>query len=363
VGWVDSYSYTKQISSIQIELSSVCNSLCLGCVRTDPTFNKSKDFIPKDQYLDIECLLSIFETKKGKQIKRVEFCGNIDEPLAHPHFLDLLQRLNRVDPELIVHIHTNGSIRNKGYHESLAQIIKGFAPISSIRYGIDGLSGTHEIYRQNTSFQKSFENMVAACSTGARVIWQYLVFPWNMHQVEEAKVLAKEVGCKEIWFRPDRSEATRLGYEKIQKIKLSPEMVGNGAAASSPSFEPIPGEGHEIDCKFITDGESTLFINWRGEVWPCCFHANVFYENTAKQEAFYRSVLRGYEEGFNSIKKNNFDQICEHPFFSEHLKKSWDDSHDIRRWRCYEKCRKGKKRSSDNKIETNNNSGIIRHRL
>ena len=38
--------YLTSVKKIQFELSSTCNLLCLGCVRTDPiNFNQKKEFI------------------------------------------------------------------------------------------------------------------------------------------------------------------------------------------------------------------------------------------------------------------------------------------------------------------------------
>ena len=42
--------YLEQILNIQIELSSMCNALCLGCIRTDEkNFSRVAPGIPKKQ--------------------------------------------------------------------------------------------------------------------------------------------------------------------------------------------------------------------------------------------------------------------------------------------------------------------------
>ena len=63
------------------------------------------------------------------------------------------------------------------------------------------------------------ENARAFIDEGGNAAWQYLIFPWNAHQVDEAKELSVEMGFKQFIARHDRSIATSLGLEKIQKRK------------------------------------------------------------------------------------------------------------------------------------------------
>lgn len=42
------FSYTANLNTLQIELSTNCNALCLGCVRTEKSnYNQSKSYIKK----------------------------------------------------------------------------------------------------------------------------------------------------------------------------------------------------------------------------------------------------------------------------------------------------------------------------
>lgn len=350
-------NYLETFAALQIELSTVCNSLCLGCVRTDSTFNSTKTLIPQGQYLDIQIVIDLLNSQQGQKIRRIEFCGNIDEPLAHPDFLTLIDHLYELRPSLIIQVHTNGSIRNKSYHYDLSKKIKAFHEQSCLRYGIDGLADTHAIYRQNTSFKKAMENMKAAIDGGGQVIWQFLIFPWNRHQVEDAKELAKSIGCSEIWLRPDRSEATQLGLEQIQLQKKKPAPVKPPLGDfSMTAFIPRNKED-KILCKFLANQEGTMFLSWEAKIWPCCFHSNVLYSNESTRRAYQNFVLEGYDRDFNDLKVYSFDEICSHPFFQKDLMKSWQDPDSTRSWRCVQKCRSTKTRSSDNELDHINDGG------
>lgn len=351
-------NYLLNDLALQVELSTVCNSLCLGCVRTSWDFQQVKSVISKGQYLDQDLLFGIFDTQAGKRIKELEFCGNIDEPLAHPEFLLILERLLQIRPDLKVHIHTNGSIRDQSYHLQLSKTLSQFSHGSKLRYGIDGVGDTHSIYRQKTNFDKAFENMKAAISGGAVVIWQYLVFPWNQHQQDEAAQLAEQIGCQQIWFRPDRSDVTRLGLEGIEKRKLAPPPVEKNNFNLTDYSLDFPSES--IVCKFRTPSKSMLFLSWEGKIWPCCFHANVFYQDDSTVQAFRKHVLSDCHPNFNSLHDYSFDQICSHPFYSKQLVSSWDDPKNARNWRCVQKCQSNRRRTSDNKIDHIDNAGVER---
>jgi MoaA/NifB/PqqE/SkfB family radical SAM enzyme len=351
------FDYLTTFSAIQVELSTVCNSLCLGCVRTSENFNEIKGKIPKNKFLDAQKFVEIFNSCNGKKIRRVEFCGNIDEPLAHPEFIKILEELYAINPQLVIQIHTNGGLRSTDYHHKMAEIHRKFDRRSCIRYGIDGIYETHSFYRQNTDFNKAMNNMKAAIAGGSRVIWQFLIFPWNDHQVSDARAIAEKIGCAEFWLRPDRSGVSILGREGVMNKKAELFVP----ARKNTTFElPVRKQGEEIICRFLRNNEGTLFLSWEGKVWPCCFHANVFYESDEKISTFKDSILKGYEEDFNDLKKFSFDEILEHQFFRDNLMRSWSNSGDERAWRCVEKCRSTRVRASDQKLDHENEYGLIK---
>ena len=256
---------------------------------------------------------------------------------------------------MTIPIHTNGSIRNEEYHFKMATIHKKFNKRSCIRYGVDGLGDVHSFYRQNTSFDKCIKNMNSAISGGARVIWQYLIFPWNVHQKSEAKDLAEKMGCSEFWARPDRSFVSNLGKHGVLERKLKKfkkEETEVPFKISPPKID------EKVICRFLRNNEGTLFLSWDGRIWPCCFHANTFYEKDEKIKSYKSKVLAGYDDNFNSLLHHSFDEILRHPFFSNHLMKSWESTQDSRNWRCIEKCRSTKIRESDQKLDHENESGL-----
>jgi MoaA/NifB/PqqE/SkfB family radical SAM enzyme len=345
-----SMDYNKNLRTLQVELSTICNALCLGCVRTDTTnYNRQRITIPKAKYIDIQIIRDIAVSIAGKNLRRIEFCGNIDEPLVHPDLVPLLRGLFEDRPDLQISIHTNGGISDEKKYLEISQILSRFAPGSNMRFSIDGLEDTNHIYRQHVRWGKLFNNLKAAISGGAPVIWQYLVFPWNQHQVEEAATLAKDLGCSDFWIRPDRSLASATGLERINEFKKRDLVKQANPGKLSNLKKYVSLKGKPIECSFRNEG--MLFLSWEGKVWPCCFISNIFYESELKKRIFKKFVLDKYPENFNNLYMHSFDEVLEAPLFKSELVKSWENggANDKMAFRCVERCSVALIRSSDKK--------------
>lgn len=332
-------SYTDIVTAIQIELSTICNSLCIGCVRTDNNLSTTKNFIPNNEKLPLEKVIQVFTTNFGKKINKVEFCGTIDEPLAYPEFFPLIEKLFEERPDLKITIDTNGSIRDEKYHLELSKLLSKFRRPGIIKYSIDGIGSTHELYRYKTSYEKSLANMKAAVSGGADVFWQYVVFPWNETQKEKAQALASEIGVIDIQFRVDRSGASEMTPQQIRQLRAENETPKKRPIGKFEldDFVPRP-KSKKISCRFIEKSEAMIFLAWDGRVWPCCFFANVYYAKESSQRAFEKYILNEYPENFNSIYEHSLDQILSHNLFTNDLMTSWSDANSAFSWRCNEKC-------------------------
>jgi MoaA/NifB/PqqE/SkfB family radical SAM enzyme len=344
--------YNNNFKTLQIELSTLCNALCLGCVRTDTrNFNSAKPFIPKGKYIDPQIIIDLLQSKNGQRIQKLDFCGNIDEPFVYPKLKTLLEQIHDIRPELFVSLHTNGGVAKPKLYREVSELLVNFDRRSNIRFSIDGLEDTNHIYRQNVQWPKVMENLRESIEGGANIIWQFLIFPWNEHQGEEAQALAKEMGCKEFWIRPDRSEASYLGLEKInqRKIKDRNPVAKRSAGQLSNLRNYAKFKGREIVCSFRNEG--MLFLSWEAKLWPCCFISNVFYESELKNRIFRQHFLSKYEEGFNDLNKRSFDEIVSSSLFKKDLVQSWKDggSKDKLAFRCVERCSKARVRASDNK--------------
>jgi len=336
-------TYLSAATKLQFELSSMCNALCLGCVRTDGnSFNEKKYVIPDKEYIEFETFKKILLAPEFKSVIELEFCGTIDDPLMHPEFLDFLDFASTVSKYNVI-IHTNASLRNEKYWTKLAHVLKK-NDRHMVKFSIDGMEDTNHIYRQNTTWSKIMENANAFIGAGGNAGWQYLIFPWNEHQIMDAKALSVKMQFKEFMSRHDRSVATSLGLQLIQKIKADnikrkdyKSTIESVNEAFKDSVE------NEIQCNNQT--KKMYFIGFDSKLWPCCFLHNGFMNmDRGRAEILQQRLFESYgSDDWNDLTKYSVKEILAHEFYTDNLVSSWQSKeHGINKidriHRCTEVC-------------------------
>lgn len=336
-------NYLKAPIKLQFELSSMCNALCLGCVRTDSlSYNNKKFIIPEKEYISFDVFKKILLAPEFSSVTHLEFCGTIDDPLMHPELLDFLSFAATVG-KYNVQIHTNASLRNVKYWTELAEVLKKHDS-HAVKFSIDGLEDTNHIYRQNTTWSKIMENAQAFIQAGGTASWQYLIFPWNQHQVMDAKALSVQMGFYEFMSRHDRSLATSIGLETIQKIKVSNiERSDKKSTVNSINTSLKDSVTNDIQCN--NQIKKMYFIGYDSKLWPCCFLNNGFMNmDEGKTNLLQQRLFDAYgDDSWNDISKHSISEILAHDFYSEDLTASWQSNHHgpdktDRIHRCTEVC-------------------------
>ena len=80
-------------------------------------------------------------------------------------------------------------------------------------WGIDGLEDTNHLYRVNVEWNRLRENWRAYISAGGRAKWQFIVFNWNQHQLNEVKSYSESENFK--------------GFNLIQSVRGEDEKITN----------------------------------------------------------------------------------------------------------------------------------------
>lgn len=334
--------YLRSPTKIQLEISSMCNALCLGCVRVDAfNFNKVKSNLDKKLYIEKTVFEKIIKSPAFSTVTELEFCGSIDDPLMHPEFLDFL-RLARSVKDYRIIIHTNASLRNETYFETLAIILKEFTNYEML-FSIDGLEDTHSIYRQNTSWDKILKNAKSFISAGGKASWQYLIFPWNKHQIDEAEELSKELKFDKFMFRHDRSIVSKLGLKEIQIRKKNDQTKKTFTTLESISTSLNESAKYEISCN--NQNKTMYFIGHDSRIWPCCFlHNGLLHHDQGRLDILRNRLFDAYgSDDWNDCSKYSIEQILEHEFFTSDLVNSWNSTtHGTEKgqriFRCTEVC-------------------------
>lgn len=313
--------YLENPKVLQFEISSNCNANCIGCSRADPFDEKKLNpVIVKNKFLSFDVFKKILNAKRFKDIEEIQFCGSIDDPPMHPGFLDMLRYIVYNTNKSIV-IHTNGSLRKPEYWAEMATILKNSR--YTLNFSIDGLKDTNPIYRRGTDFDKIIENAKAFINAGGRPQWQWVVFPWNVHQIEEAKEYAKQIGFVRFKERPDTCLDNRdldQLYERVDLEKKRSQWDWERYVRSMSDKEYHNGD---IYCKTSND-EKAYFVAHTGEIFPCCFLYNIRYqvvhfpEHTARYD-------NAYGKNWNNAYYHDVDDILNSPFFKNDLTESWNN--------------------------------------
>jgi MoaA/NifB/PqqE/SkfB family radical SAM enzyme len=257
----------------------------------------------------------------------------------HPNFLEIVEYITSKHIKIIVQ--TNASLRNTDYWVKLATILKK-QPNSYVKFSVDGLEDTNHIYRRGSSWNKIITNAKAYIDAGGVAQWQYIVFPWNAHQVEEARELSQQLGFSSFRYRHDRGDVPSNKVEKEQKIKKFQDML-NLPWNDFAKVHDKKLTDDEIQC--YAQKEQQFFITHEGLVWPCCFLHNAKYRKFEKWKEYTDRFDLNYEKNWNNLYVNSFDTIFESDFYKNDLVQSWESkTHGVNKCdrlvRCTQICSK-----------------------
>ena len=314
----------KDIRYVHFEIANLCNAACPCCPRFNSNSPVPSKHLPLG-YIDLKTFKKWFPPEILQRIKRINFCGNHGDPGANPDFPEIIDYISDFNYES-VQFHTNGGMLKPSFWIRLAKACNKLKTVDPVRpvFSIDGLEDTNHLYRRNVKWNKLIENVKAFNSNiqpHVETIWAYLVFGHNEHQLDEAKILSKELGFTTIEFKAplnlddginitpvpvlDKKGAimywinpTTIKEFKPTYLPKDPKVKYNKEALWNEEGYETDGKLSEHDIKLINDaektiirprcGENDLYIEATGDVHPCCFVATGLYV----QKAFYKKGKR-----------------------------------------------------------------------
>lgn len=276
---------------IRLEASSFCQLRCPSCPTTSGAIHPAvgSGFL---KFEDFQRLLDL-----NPNLERIEI-SNYGEVFLNPHLLRILEYAHRKGVSITLE---NGVNLNHAKEETLEGLVSYRVKI--VTCSIDGASPeTYRIYRVRGDFDAVIGNIErinvhkrAQGSDLPHLVWQFVVFGHNEHEIPIAREMAERLGMK---FR------TKLTWDS----KLSPirdeEFVRaqTGLPATREAFEELHGEKFASGiCHELWDDPQ---INWDGKVLGCCrnfwgdFGGNAFSEGlieslNSEKMAYAREMLSG----------------------------------------------------------------------
>jgi len=333
------YLAIDSIQSVQIDHTSRCNLACPQCARIDN--GKINEYMPIDE-LTVEDYKVIFPLSVLKQVKLITQCGNYGDIIASNTILDCLEWLRNNGCTAHINIMTNGSARNTDWWKRLAEII---GLNGRVTFSVDGLRDTNHLYRVNSNWDKIIKNATTYMEHGGRARWDYLVFEYNQHQVEEAETLARELGFESFYVKNTSRFINNKNYingkvSTEENVKL---RDGNNYNIQQPTDEKLRSTSSEkfvniidkhktwenyiketgIRCKF--QQQNALFVDFQARLWPCTWVAAPIYFSQPDniQTKQIHDLMKHYGENFNSLRHHSLNDVLNHEWFANSLVSSW----------------------------------------
>ena len=203
--------------SFDFAITTYCQAKCRSCCRTDNITGNTIDWLTPT-HMSYDVFNNILDNSSDINLHRLEFCGELGDPMMHPNIEQFLDRAaTQVD---YVAINTNGGLRNpEWYTHAAKKYWRGPTPHKlKIVWGIDGMShDTNWKYREGVDWKRAMDNMTAWFDNNGWGEWHFLIFEWNWHEIPAAYEYAKEHNI-DLYFKINRRPHGLITNESRQKV-------------------------------------------------------------------------------------------------------------------------------------------------
>ena len=312
-----------------------------------------------------------------KKLEIILFCGVHGDPGMAKDLYEICEYIATTNPKTSVRINTNGGMRKPEFWKKMGEL---FAKQRQdhwkwmITFSIDGLEDTNHLYRRNVEWSKVTANAQAFINAGGIAEWDYLIFKYNEHQIDQAIALSKSMGFLnfhpkkalgvdngkqlqkmsamnrdgelDYWIEPPQEEKNRnlsnpintqvieqywkFDTDHYKRLKAEKKTLNNYPHLIAKAYELLEKENTDvldsakIDCKATTmTGGKEVFIDNFGRVIPCCYigtHLNGVHSDSHSLQLHYEVEKYGWEKF--DLNQHTLEEILE----AHHLDRVFTDS-------------------------------------
>jgi len=307
----------SDIQVVHVELTTRCNARCPMCMRNYRGLDYNSGY--PDSELSLADIHKIFTPDLLKQLKKINFNGNLGDFAMGRWALEIVQYITSYGVE--VKINTNGSLRTASWWKKFAH------PLVTIGFAIDGLKDTHQLYRQDTDWQRIIDNATAYINAGGQAVWRFAPFAHNRHQETECKQMAQNLGFKYFQnifdgrdqgpvFNRDGGFSHWIGPSDQTHNRL-PDIKNllQGHITWYDKNSKFKNDQPNIQYNCIHKRNREIYLAADGSVYPCCYLG--FYPKTMQHP--------GNQELRELVHENNaLEYSLEHCLeWFEHVEQSW----------------------------------------
>lgn len=335
-----------QIQNVHLELTTRCNASCPMCARN--VYGGVRNPNVPDAELSFDDIQKIFPRELVAKLKFLYVCGSFGDGIVARDTDVIFRYFREKNKNLLLQLHTNGSARSTNWWIELAKL--GVR----VRFAIDGMETTNEIYRRGTNWHLIMKNAASFINAGGHADWDFLIFKHNEHEVSAARALSEKMGFQNFYTKktnrfvdPDSSIIlekfpVKDRFGKIEYYLEQPSKM-NRCSGDASVVRTILDDKIEIACR--SSQEKSIYVSAEGFVFPCCWTAFQIYSN--RYPNLTAPVLKMLPEGLAELdaKSRPISEILKSSFFLNSLPESWNsESPPIwpRLAVCEKNCSKGK---------------------
>jgi MoaA/NifB/PqqE/SkfB family radical SAM enzyme len=249
-------------SLLRLEASSACQLRCPVCSMARRRFN---DPVIGNGVLKFEHFKALVDD--NPRLRAIEL-SNWGEIFLNPELLEIMRYAQLKGIKLRA---VNGVNLNHVKDDVLRGLVEH--RFGQITVSIDGAShDTYKLYRRRGSFHQVIANIERINhfkrelnSTAPKLIWQFIIFGHNEHEVLEARELAERLGME---FRPKLNHTP--SFSPVQNKEKVRRESGLGAA-NRDEFAKAKKRAYSRPCTQLWTSPQ---VNWDGKLLGCC--ANKF---------------------------------------------------------------------------------------
>lgn len=292
------------LKQIHLEITNNCQASCPMCTRNIHGGLENPNI--KRQNWNLESYKNIISPKVINQVESIYFCGNYGDPLLNNDLLEMVKYSVKINPNLDIRIHTNGSLRSINWWIELANALP---KVSKVIFAIDGLEDTHSLYRIGTDYNKILENAKAFIQNGGKAEWAFIRFKHNEHQVDEARNVAKNLGFEQFTMKDSSRWLLEPKFSVLDKTGkvdyyLEPSTVSSIKIIDKSIIENYKNILANTEVRCYAKHAREVYIDSYGHVFPCCWIAMIPYQPGDLENELYavrQSIYKEYHELVSSL--------------------------------------------------------------
>lgn len=240
--------FTRQFDYLYVEPSTYC---ALACERCPRTYEPSRY---KLTHLNESLYTRVISDPLFKDIREIEFGGNYGDPIMHPQFYKFIESTKALRGQAALTIHTSGQREPSWWH----QLVDSLAATDTVLFSIDGLEDTNHLYRKGARWDW-LDQALDICLKKTNVIWKFIVFQYNEHQIMEVIDYAKRKGVNDFLLTKSHIFYGRWTKDSVDFLAPDPKWIACTDTEKAENFSPL--------CQT----SSRHYLSAEGFYSPCCW--------------------------------------------------------------------------------------------